>query len=151
MRRRAFTAAGVRQAQNLTQGIGQQRILSRIAGQLVVRGIHDQHALEVQQAGFQHAEHLQTGERLSLKGHAFLLQHLAGDAVQHARRKGRPRQACFAQNRFSVPHQTVHGFRVQRKMTPHLSAVVQQKVADVAQAAGHVRCGPRGGHGVHHD
>ena len=104
----------------------------------------------MQQAGFQHAEHLQACERFGLKGHALLFQYLSGDAVQYGRRKRGLCKTGFTQDGRGVAHETEHGLRVQRKM-PHIAAVGQQKVADAVQAFGYIFRAAGGGQGFHRD
>ena len=133
-----FAPTGVGQAQHAAQGIGQQRVRGGRARQLVVRGVHNEHTVKVQQAGFQHAQDLQARERFSLKGHALLLQHATQYRVQHCRLQGGLRQAIVAQPRGHMTAQAVEGFGVQRKAPPDVPAVQQQKVTDPQQTAGGV-------------
>ena len=149
MRGGPFPAAGIGQAQNLPQRIRQKRILRGIAGQPVVRGVHDEHTPEMQQPRLKHAENLESREGIGLKRHALLPEYFAGHAVQGGQGKGRAGQQVFAQNRYGLPHEPVHGLGVQGKVPPQVITPAAQKGAQAMQHTGHVFCGRSSGRGAH--
>ena len=133
-----LAAAGIRQPQQHAQGVGQQRVGCGITGQGIIRGINNIKSVKMQQAGFQHAHHLHTGDRVQFKGNTLSVQQFRGEPVQHREGERRVRQTGLAQGGQHIADKPEQAFRVQRKACPDGPAVGQQQFCQALQPCGHV-------------